>query len=190
MTLFLSYVESWWRSPDCMDFSMGCGPSPCLLSICSWYFYFLKVNSLTPSIFLFLDSQPLSLMYLSPATSPIQCTAHRSVLWQYTPQWFTGSDWRTPSWATVPPPSGPSTRGGGLPSLIPNASWHLTCDPPSNAVMKPFHKLHHVVRYDPYLTPILDISCCVIILPPPTGWYILRCESEPLPFYKWLSNCF
>ena len=35
------------------EFLFGCGPLPCLLSICSWELNFLKVHSSTPSIFYF-----------------------------------------------------------------------------------------------------------------------------------------
>ena len=34
-------------------FLLGCGPSPCSLSICSWYFYFYKVHVPIPLIFTF-----------------------------------------------------------------------------------------------------------------------------------------
>ena len=30
--------------------------------------------------------------------------------------------------------------------------------------------------------------CCVILLLTSIGWDITRCESEPIPSYKWLSN--
>ena len=30
----------WWRSSDCVDCLLGCGPSPWSLSIYSWSFYF------------------------------------------------------------------------------------------------------------------------------------------------------
>ena len=40
MNLCLSRVDIWCISPDCVIFKLGCVPSPCLLSVCSFCFYF------------------------------------------------------------------------------------------------------------------------------------------------------
>ena len=33
-----------------------------------------------------------------------------------------------------------------------------------------------------------ELSCCLTLHPPSVGWYIMGCESEPLPSYRYLRT--
>ena len=50
------------------------------------------------------------------------------------------------------------------------------------------NKLSHQRKHICSIKLFISCCCCVIILPLFVGWYIIRCESEPLHSYKQLSN--
>ena len=43
---------------------------------------------------------------------------------------------------------------GTFPNLLPDTPSRLTCDPPSNSMVKPFQHLHNCISKDPTLTPV------------------------------------
>ena len=40
---------------------------------------------------------------------------------------------------------------------------------------------HQIYYYTQY-------SCCLPLIPTPVGWDIMEYKSDPLPYYRWLSN--